>query len=382
MKSSPSHTRPVTQSQIARAAGISQAAVSAILSGSGVLNVSEETRENVLNLAARMGYVARRAVGAAQRSGNGRDPQKKGILLIENIPTREPADPWVTDAYANFMGRIVAATSEHLSRHGMTVSVLRVGRNTREITRQLADHDIGGILWHATDRDPGLLHWVASRYPLVLLNREFHTSAPCDIVSVDQGKNISLATEYLWSAGHRRIATFGHCPGNSVFQRRIEAYKRFVTEKQIRDYREFQALPDEQDYPAARKIENILRTWRDLGPEAPTALIMSDAFALRLLTLLRKETDIRIPDDLSLVGIDNTSPCALMDPPLTSMEEPFDEMCAEAVELLLRRIARRDAPSRSVQIAPRLVERGSVSIKPDASAAIAAASPPVAASAN
>ncbi|MDR1281068.1 MAG: LacI family transcriptional regulator, partial [Opitutaceae bacterium] len=366
------HSRPVTQSQIARAAGISQTTVSAILSGSGVPAIGDETRQRVLGIAEKLGYVARRSISDAP--GEARGASGKSILFIENNPTLEPDDQWVSDAYDTFMGKIVSAISRHLSQRGMAVSVLHVGNNARDITRQLASLDIGGIFWHASDQDSALLHWIASRYPLVLINRETRGNAPCDIVSVDQGKNMTIAADYLWAAGHRRIATFGHCPTNSVFAHRINAYKQFVTEKQIRDYHEFQAIPDEQNHPAARKVEDIFRTWRALGSGAPTALIMSDAFALRLLTLIRKEASLRVPDDLSLVGIDNTSPCSLMDPPLTSMEEPFDELCAEAVALLMRRIANHEAPSRNLMIAPRLVERGSVSPRPGARAGSTTAS--------
>ncbi len=351
-----SASRPhVTQAEIAKRSGVSQAAVSAILSGSTSLNVSEDTRAKVLGLAEKLGYVGRRTPSrSSAESGKWRS-----ALLVETLPTVEIADPWVSSGYETLMGKIVTVTGQQLAGHGVGISVHHLGQNRKALMQWLSDSDIDGVIWHATDKDHALLHWVASRYPLVLINREWSGHLPHDEVGIDQAKNITVAAEHLWEAGHRRIATFGHCPTNSIFQRRIDGYRRFVREKGIRDYVEFQALNDDQDYPAPQKIDDILRLWSELGAEAPTAIIMSDAFALRLLGAARK-AGVRVPEDLSIIGIDNTVPCPLMDPPLSSMEEPFDEMCREAVDLLLRRMDNRDTPSRSVQIAPRLVSRESV----------------------
>ncbi len=345
----------VTQSEIARKAGLSQAAVSAILSGSTAVNVSEETRSSILALAEKLGYVARKSVSkSAPESG-----KRRSALLVETLPTIEAEDDWVSSGYETLMGKIVTGASRHLAEHGVGISVHHLSGNSRGLMQWLADSDIGGVIWHASDKDHALLHWVASRYPLVLINREWQSSVAYDSVSVDQAKNISIAAEHLWAAGHRKIATFGHCPTNSIFQRRVDGYLRFVREKKIRNYVEFQQLNDEQDYAAPKKVADILRTWKALGSEAPTGMIMSDAFALRLLGAARKE-GIRVPHDLSIIGIDNTTPCGLMDPPLSSMEEPFDEMCHEAAEMLIRRMENRELPSRALQIAPKLCARESV----------------------
>lgn len=345
----------IIQQDVAAKVGVRQSAVSAILSGSKTVRVSEETRAKVLAVAEELGYVSRKPfetnASASLRS--------QSVLIVEEerspIATNED---WLETAYQALMGKIWAASGRYLQEHGIGLSVFHLG-DPKKLTQWLAESGASGVLWHANDTDSALLHWVASRFPLVLLNREWRSPVPFDSVSVDQEKNILLAAEYLWSLGHRRIATFGHFPGSSFYRRRMAAYRQFVDERGLRNYVEFQEIPDDLEVPSLDKVEAIIGLWKNLGGEAPTALITSDVFALPLLREARL-AGISIPDDLSVVGIDNTAPCSMVQPPLTSLETPFEEMCRVAVDLLLRRRADPTSPSQSVQIAPRMVVRESV----------------------
>jgi len=343
----------VTQAQVAGEAGVSQTAVSSILSGSGALNLSEETRRKVLAVAERLGYLVR---GSTSRT------DKLHALIVESSGRSPIAtdEPWMEDAYTTFTGKIITTSGCCLQQRGAGMSVFHLDLgDTGAITQWLADSDIGGVLWHAGDSNSALLHWIASRVPLVLLNREWEAPVCFDSVSVDQEQNILIAAEHLWSRGHRRIAMFGHYPGTSFCRRRMSAYFRFVEEKGLRNYGEFQQISDAPEIPALEKVAAIIETWKRLGKAAPSALIMTDVFALPLLRQAA-QADIRIPDDLSIVGIDNTAPCALVDPALTSVDQPLEEMSRVAVDLLFRRKADPLAPSQSVKIRPRLVVRESV----------------------
>jgi LacI family transcriptional regulator len=348
--------KKITQSQIARKAGISQTAVSAILSGSSSVNVSPETRANVLALAENLGYVGRRG---SSKAGLERG-EKQTVLIVESEPLWTTINKsWVASAYQAFMGRIFTASGRFLQESGRGLALFHLGER-QHLTEWLAEADIEGVLWHADDSDSALLYWVATRFPLVLLNRKWHSSAHFDSVSVDQEKNIQLAADHLWSAGHRRIAVFGHVPGSSISDRRMAAYRQFVEERNLRNYTEFQEISDAMEVPPADKVAAIIRTWKGLGSQAPTALISADVFALPLLGEARR-AGIAIPEDLSVIGIDNTAACTLVDPELTAIDAPFEEMCRVAIDLLIRRKASPDTPSQTIQIGPRLVERQSVS---------------------
>jgi len=355
--------RPVTQAEIAKEVGISQAAVSVILSGSESLNVSPETRKNVLKLAQELGYSPRNPGKSASRK-----PSSHNVLLVETSAEVGVDRAWMSEAYDTLMGKIVTASEQRLRQHDLGLNFIRF-EGSEHLMRWMQQKQIGGVLWHAIEKDSPLLHWVASRAPLVLLNREWRAAESFDSVSVDQELNITIAADKLWSLGHRKIATFGQVPGSSIHTRRLSAYKRFVEEKGLRNYSEFQKLPDDREGDALEKVASILNLWKEMGREAPTALITTDKFALYLIQEATK-AGLRIPEDLSVIGIDNTSVCSYVDPALTSMDEPFAEMCRVAVDLLVRRMVEPDAPSQAIQVAPRLVERKSVlSLLPEGEAA-------------
>ena len=345
--------KTITQAEIARRVGVSQSAVSAVLSGLNTVSIGDETRARVLELAGQFGYV-RRKVTAKVAGGHG----KESVLIVESPPISPPNELWLENAYQTLMGKILTASSRYLHRYGVSSSLFYLNES-KDLMQWLADSNISGVLWHANESDSALLHWVADRFPLVLLNRRWNGAAAFDCVSIDQEKNVCVPAEYLWRLGHRRICTFGHTAGRSIASRRVAAYRSFVEEKGVRDYHEFQEISDSPEIATLYKVRAILDLWRSLGSEAPTALITSDVFALFLLKEARV-AGVRVPEDLSIVGIDNTSPGMLMDPPLTSMDEPFDEMCRIAVDLVIRRKANPEGPSQTVQIAPRMIVRQSV----------------------
>lgn len=355
--------KSVTQVQIAREAKVTPAVVSVVLSGAidSTLQVSPETRQQVLRIAEKLGYVRKKqSTGNTPRRSSVPRSQKRIALVVQTSwwdVVKE--QDWLVSTYESLMGQVFSATSFHLHKEGYGLSVFNLGDAPHRLTEWLAESDVEGVLWHASDKHSELLYWVASRFPLVLLNREWTSSVPVDAAIIDQEKNIQLAIGHLYERGHRRIAVFGHGPAGNMFRRRMSAYHWFVSEHGLRDYVEFQQISDAPEIDAATKVGEILRTWRALRKDAPTALITGDIFALPLLREARK-SGIVIPDDLSVIGIDNTAACEVVEPRLTSVAEPFGEVCRVAVDLLLRRGAQPDAFSQTIQIAPRLIQRDSV----------------------
>lgn len=349
--------KPITQAQIAREAGVSPAVVSVVLSGteSSTLSVSADTRLRVLTIADQLGYVAR----STHQRKRDLSPRRKNVLFVSDVQISGTNYGWVEQAYESLMGKVASTTGKELNRRGVGFSVYYLNEESHDLIQWLAESDISGVIWNASEQNSVLMNWIAARYPFVSLNRSWKSTLKFDTVSVNQEMNIVLGVDHLISLGHQKIATFGQVPGNSVFERRIFEYRSLTRQRGLRDYSEFQQLPDEPHGVAAEKVAAILDTWESLGAEAPTAIILSDVFALPLLGAAR-DRGISVPDELSVIGIDNTPPCALLTPPLTSIEEPFEEICLVAVELLHLRMQNPERRAQSVQIAPELIIRGSV----------------------
>jgi len=346
-----------TQSEIARRAKVSQAAVSAILSGSRSLNVSAETRANVLAIAKELGYVVRRVPAA--RNGASAQARPPSVVIVEADYGDDPSGgQWLSQAYNELNGRIYTALGNGLQAQGGNFSIHRM-RDSQSFMQWLNSAEIDGVIWRMGSEDEALLHWVASRYHLVLLNREWSAPVHFDSVVIDQEKGVMLALEHLWKAGHRRIAYFGHTPGSYLAQSRLSAYHRFTAKRELYPFPEFQAIPDRQEQPLLDKVMAMVELIRSLGKKAPTAILTGDIFSL-VLVQKAQQAGIRIPEDLSVVGIDNLTPCAFSSPPLTSLEMPFEVVSRMAIDLYLQRREDRELPSRKLAISPRLIVRESV----------------------
>ncbi|MNR18261.1 Ribose operon repressor [compost metagenome] len=94
-------------------------------------------------------------------------------------------------------------------------------------------------------------------------------------------------------------------------------------------------------------------------PQRPTAVFaVADALAIGLMHSLQ-EAGLRIPDDIAIMGFDDIAMSAQLNPPLTTMAQPMDELGAEAARLLLQRLNAPDTPLTGRLLPHRLVSRGS-----------------------
>lgn len=194
---------------------------------------------------------------------------------------------------------------------------------------------IDGVLMHG-ERAEDLRDRLPHGMPCVAMMQSYD-----DIPSVmaDDYSGLRDATRYLVSLGHRRIAchVFTLSP---VIQVRLAGYLAALHEAGIKeepgwvrnitvDVHGLRALGH------ASTTEWLQDGWRDLGCTA--ILCQNDAFASGVLRALR-EANIRVPEDVSVIGYDGTEECEHTTPRLTSVEVPLQKIGAMAAERLLRQI--------------------------------------------
>jgi DNA-binding LacI/PurR family transcriptional regulator len=213
----------------------------------------------------------------------------------------------------------------------------------------------GVILWPATRHGnaDALQRLVAARIPVVLVDHQLPEPG-LDFVGIDNVAAAYRATQHLIQAGHRRIAHFTRANTMPTTLQRIEGYCRAL---------EDHALPFDDDWlkrcpPGSRELGALDALLR--SGNRPTALLaINDMTALRLLHhLVRRQ--IRVPDEVAVVGIDDLSVADLTAVPLTTVHQPFEEIGAEAARLLMDRIEGRLQGPPEVRLLPtRLVVRAS-----------------------
>ncbi len=338
------HSTRGTQREIAEKANVSQALVSRVLSGSSI-DVGEETRLRILRVAQKLGYTPR-----AKRVA----PAKRGKLLayIQPLVARGAhQEDWIYQTYEEFYQTIHAEmlTVAHASGYALMAQPYT---DAASLMQWLTEWNVDGVFWHA--RDEVLLQWIADRFPTVQINR--HDAINADAVSSNQEELILLALDHLRAQGHQRIAFMPQSPvKDRLWMMRTRAYEDYCERHRLPMFTEEMArlsgFPPEE---AARFLE-----WVAAGGEAPTALVLTDHNALRLLKIA-SERGVEIPRQLSLVGIDNVSASPHTSPPLTSVDPCMSEIARVAVGTLLERLEHPGANPRKVLVSPRLVCRSSV----------------------
>jgi LacI family transcriptional regulator len=167
--------------------------------------------------------------------------------------------------------------------------------------------------------------------PTVVLTRSLDLPDACGAAFADEAAVGELALSHLWEQGHRRIAHIAGPvgPGGDIAIGRLEAYRRWMRERGVYDPALEGQMPGWQ---AGDHVAEIVAAWHTL-PVRPTAVFTAnDALALAVITSAR-EFGWSVPDQLSVVGVDNTPEAAAAG--LTSVEPPMEEVGRASVTALL-----------------------------------------------
>ena len=184
-----------------------------------------------------------------------------------------------------------------------------------------------------------------------------------DSISLDNHAASVLATEHLIALGHRRI---GYVSGARPTASRTLRFRGYCDALAAAGITLDPALVSESaedlgfdDTNAAESGQRATMRLLDL-PARPTAILgMNDMHALGACAAIR-ERGLSVPDDISVMGIDDISIARIANPPLTTVHQPFDALAQQAVDNLIARMGDADRPPAHVVVEPQLVVRASV----------------------
>jgi DNA-binding LacI/PurR family transcriptional regulator len=327
---------------VAELAGVSQATVSRVLNNKP--GVADTTRREVLRALQQLGY---EPVGLATRRRTG----LVGLIVPE---LDNPVFP-----------RFAQAIESRLAGEGLTTVLCTstpAGMREADYLDVLLDHAVTGIVIisgeHAdSSADHGRYRDLAARgVPTVLVNG---TTAGLGLstVTVDHTAAARMAVGHLASLGHARIGlALGprrYVPTSAL----LEGYRAGLADA---------GLPPDEDL-ISETLYGIegghVAGARLVQAGASGVVCASDRMALGVIRAAR-EAGLRVPRDLSVVGFDDAGTNAYVEPPLTSVQQPFERMAAAIVRLLGEAISDRDAVPADLRFAPELVVRGSTGPAP------------------
>ncbi|MFE0512574.1 LacI family DNA-binding transcriptional regulator [Streptomyces sp. NPDC058964] len=321
-----------TLEEVAARAGVGRGTVSRVINGSP--RVSEATRAAVEAAVAELGYVPNTAARALAAN------RTDAIALVVPEPeTRFFAEPYFSD--------MLRGVGAELSETEMQLLLIFAGsdRERQRLAQYLAAHRVDGVLLvsvHANDPLPDLLSQL--EIPAVISGPR---SAAETLTSVDSDNygGARSAVEHLLARGRGTIA---HITGRlDVYgaQRRVEGYRDALREAGHEVDEQLIEPGDFTEEGGRRAMARLL----ERSPGLDAVFAGSDVMAAGARQVLR-EAGHRIPDDVALVGYDDSAIARHMDPPLTSVRQPIEEMGRAMLDLLLTEIAdRRPAASRELE---------------------------------
>ena len=158
-------------------------------------------------------------------------------------------------------------------------------------------------------------------------------NTPYPSVRIDNSGASKTAIDYLISQGHKRIGVISGLRDNPHTIDRLEGYKLALAQSEIPFEKQLIAEGDFTMQSGLNAVQHFIHM-----PQRPTALFcMNDEMAIGAIHGL-KNNNIRIPDDMSIVGFDNIEFAKFSDPPLTTIAQPAEELGKIAMTMLLRKI--------------------------------------------
>jgi DNA-binding LacI/PurR family transcriptional regulator len=186
-----------------------------------------------------------------------------------------------------------------------------------------------------------------------------HDVLPIDFVSLDNRRAGEMAAEHLLELGHRRIV-FVSGPLLSVS--RIARFEGVRDACRKRDVTFEHHIGDASETDTGRPISELgfdaACELREQQCDATAFIAVNDMYAIGLMAGFR-QCGYKIPEDISVVGIDDLFLCRYFSPPLSSVRQPLEEMAEAAVKRLVGRIENRDEAPHHLIFAPEFVLRES-----------------------
>jgi LacI family transcriptional regulator len=328
------HPRPVTLSDVARAAGVSVSSVSRILAGKA--RVSPATEARVLQTAQALGY---RPNLHAQGLARGRT----GVI---GVLSQHRA--------SSYYGRILEGVELALMDtpyHPIFASAHWNVDHERSALDLLLRYRVDGIVVLGGLLDDEQLAAIDEHTPLLVVGRSF-AADPERSLEVDNVDPAEQLTRYLVDLGHRRIAHIAGPPFTPESAARRAGYERALREAGIEPDPQLVVGGDFLFESGSLGIDELVAR----GAEFTAVFAGNDLMAYGARSALDRH-GLRVPHDVSLVGFDDDPVAEWQTPPLTTVRQPTVDLGSVAAEAMIRVLAGED-PELPV-FEPELVIRGS-----------------------
>lgn len=329
----------LTLDDIARLAGVSPSTVSRVLNN--LVGSRSKAREQVLKVLAETGFQP----NAAARSLASQRSQVIGLLI--------PA-PASTILYNPTALQLAEVVTQACHERDYLLSLFLLGSDTDEqqiLPKMTRKGFVDGLIVRGADdraSDPLLHTLAASGVPFVSFGRPVDQDA-ISYVAMDNMTAAYIAIGHLLNLGRRRIALLVGSLEPYASQERLAGYRKALV-----DHR----LPLDEQLIAVAGMSDSYGATRRLLQHSPDAIFLPTRMALDVLRVLRG-ANLRVPDDIALIGFDDLLLAQQTDPPLTTVSQPMGAIGKHLVGMLLDIMENGADPPRRLIFSQDLVIRQS-----------------------
>ena len=332
---------------IADLAGVSIATVSRVLNDRP--DVAPDTRETVLQVVREHGFNRSRAARGLSRGRTG----FVGLTL-----------PLVADAY---FGPILSGAAEALYEADLRIVLSpTLHEHDREVSlleRLVSESTDGAILILPEESEDELKALQALGYPFVVVDPRERPPDGIPCVAAMHASGAKQATEHLLELGHRRIAAIAGQEHWYATEERLLGMRAALAGAGILADPQLIRFSNWQEPSGVLAAEALLSL-----PEPPTAIFaFNDNVAIGALNAARAR-GLRIPEDMSIVGFDDTAQATIIRPQLTTVRQPLAELGRTGVSLLTRLIEGQRLDALRMELSTTLVVRDTTGPAPAGSA--------------
>lgn len=330
-------SKRVNIADVAREAGVSAQTVSRALNNKG--EISAETRGRVLATVERLGY---------------RPNTLARGLVTQKTATLGLVVPDIANPFFSEVARGAEDTAHQAAFSLLLCNTMENSAREMEALRTLEAQRVDGIILCSSRLLEEEFGAILARLPaVVLVNRE-SSGNNLQSVCIDDEAGARSATQHLLRSGRRAIAFLAGPTASHSGQRRARGYQRALSEVGI-------TIDPALSVVCAPHLEggrNAVRQLLVSHPEIDALLCYNDLVAVGALQACGA-LDRRVPDDVAVVGCDDILLAGLVTPPLTTLRSDKRALGAEAVRLLLRRLAGCVDGCENIVLQPTLIVRAS-----------------------
>lgn len=333
---------------VAKLAGVSQSAVSRVFSQTDTSStVSSQMRKRVMDAADELGY---RPNALARAVFVGRS--KIVAVLFSYLDNQ---------FYADALERICL----ELQANGYHALVFMMPETTQGIDRvmeEILQYQVDGMITASVELSSSICQRCYDNdIPVVMFIRTQDDSR-LSAVTADNVAGARAVAHFLVRGGHERIAMMAGWEGASTNRDRELGFNAGLAELGTALYA--RAVGHFDQKLAAQATRDLFAVSADRLPDA--VFVANDYMAISVMDTLRFELNLRVPEDVSVVGYDDIALASLPTYDLTTMSQPLPAMVSASVNMLIDKINSRNAEPEHLLFGGKLILRGSARIAPPA----------------